>query len=218
MKRTELYTLYERLWHWLQAGTIILLSITGFEIHAPDTLHLFGFVWATRIHEVGALITIANGFLSLFYHLATGAIRQFIPPPKDLFSLACEQAKYYLSGIFHGAPHPFLRRPERKLNVLQQLTYLAILNVLLPLQVVTGALMWQASRLPGLVQALGGLGVLATLHVAAAWAFVAFVIVHVYLTTTGSTPLSHIRSMITGYDQEPEAEPSHAAQPVRDAY
>ncbi|MBN1605412.1 MAG: cytochrome b/b6 domain-containing protein [Polyangiaceae bacterium] len=209
MRRTELYTLYERLWHWLQALVIILLSITGFEIHAPDTLHLFGFVWATRIHEVCALITIANGFLSLFYHVATGAIRQYFPPPKDIFSLGAAQASYYLFGIFKGAPHPFVRRPERKLNVLQQLTYLAILNVLLPVQVVTGALMWQASRIPGLVQTLGGLGTLATIHVAAAWLFVAFVIMHVYLATTGSTPLSHIRSMITGYDEEPEAELSH---------
>ncbi len=215
MKRMELYTLYERLWHWLQAGTIILLSITGFEIHAPDTLHLFGFLWATRIHEVCALITIANGFLSLFYHLATGAIRQYIPPPKDIWSLGLAQANYYLSGIFRGAPHPFVRRPERKLNILQQLTYLAILNVLLPVQVVTGALMWQSSRLPGLVQSLGGLGNLATVHVAAAWLFVAFVVMHVYLTTTGSTPLSHIRSMLTGYAEEPEPEPTHE---IRDAH
>jgi thiosulfate reductase cytochrome b subunit len=105
-----------------------------------------------------------------------------------------------------------VRRPQRKLNVLQQLTYLAILNVLLPVQVVTGALMWQSSRLPRLVQALGGLTSLPTVHMAAARLFVAFVIMHVYLTTTGSTPLSHIRSMMTGYDEEHPAESPHAAR------
>ena len=49
-----------------------------------------------------------------------------------------EQALFYLRGIFKGAPHPFEKTPTKKLNPLQQLTYFAILNVLLPLQGLTG--------------------------------------------------------------------------------
>lgn len=204
MKRIELYSLYERIWHWLQAAAILLLTVTGMEIHAPDRLGLFGFSWASRLHEVAALLTIANGFLALFTHLATGAIRQYLPAPRDMFTQGAQQARYYLVGIFRGEPHPFARRPDKKLNVLQQLTYLMILNLLLPVQVGTGALLWEAARFPHLVQRLGGLSMLATVHVAAAWLFIAFVIMHVYLTTTGSSPLAHMRAMVLGYEHENE--------------
>jgi thiosulfate reductase cytochrome b subunit len=200
MKRIELYSLYERIWHWAQAASIIALSITGFEIHAPQAVRLLGFARATGLHEALALFTIANGFLSLFYHLTTGAIRQFVPQPKDVLSMGAVQLRYYLHGIFHGEAHPFVRQPGNKLNLLQQVTYLAILNVLLPLQLVTGVLMWRAGNWPRLMDSLGGLRSVATAHVGVAWLFVAFVIMHVYLTTTGHTPLAHIRAMITGHD------------------
>jgi thiosulfate reductase cytochrome b subunit len=200
MKRVVLYSLYERIWHWLQAGAIILLTVTGMEIHAPDRIGLLGFVGATRVHEAAALFTIANGFLALFTHLATGAIQQYLPTPRDMFSQALLQARYYLVGIFRGDPHPFARGPDNKLNVLQQLTYLMILNLLLPTQILTGALLWEAARFPRLIERLGGLHAIATVHVAAAWLFIAFIVMHVYLTTTGSSPLAHLRAMITGYE------------------
>ncbi len=207
MKRVEIYTAYERIWHWLQAATILLLALTGFEIHAPERVRLLGFAGATRLHEALALLLIANGFLSLFYHLATGAIRQYVPAPRDALTQGVAQARYYLRGIFRGEPHPFARHPGRKLNVLQQLTYLAILNLLLPVQIATGVLLWQAFPLAGLVDRLGGLGAVATVHVGAAWLFLCFVVMHVYLTTTGPTPLAYLRAMITGDEAAPPEAP-----------
>ena len=34
-----------------------------------------------------------------------------------------------------------------------------------------------------------------------AFALLAFTIIHVYMTTTGHTPTSHIKAMITGWDE-----------------
>lgn len=206
MTRINLYTPFERLWHWLQAVTVLGLVVTGFEIHAPASFSLMGFERATAAHELLAVITVANAFLSLFYHLATGAIGEFIPPPRDFFSLAVKLGRYYLVGIFAGAPHPFERRPGHKLNVLQQVTYLAILNVLLPTQVTSGILLWKAPDWPKLLDALGGLGQVATVHTLSAWLFVAFIIAHVYLTTTGSSPLAHLKSMLVGWEEEESRE------------
>ena len=45
---------------------------------------------------------------------------------------AIEQAMYYMRGIFRGDEHPTEKTRERKMNPLQQVTYLAILNILLP--------------------------------------------------------------------------------------
>lgn len=210
MKRVHLYSLYERVWHWLQAGTILALLLTGLAIHAPASVPWLHFARATALHEALAVVTIANAFLSLFHHLATGLIRHYLPSPRDFFTLALAQARHYLWGIFVGAPHPFERSSERKLNALQQVTYLAILNVLLPTQIVTGILMWKAGEWSALVNALGGLAMIAAIHTLAAWSFIAFLVMHVYLTTTGHTPTSLLRAMFTGYELVDDHPPAAA--------
>jgi thiosulfate reductase cytochrome b subunit len=117
------------------------------------------------------------------------------------FGQAIQQARYYLSGIFRGEPHPFEKSPKRKLNPLQQATYLIILNLLLPLQVVTGILIWGMQRWPATSAWLGGLPTVAAVHAFGAWLFAAFLLMHVYLTTTGQTPLSNLRAMALGWER-----------------
>lgn len=201
LDRVYMYGIYERLWHWLQTVAILMLIVTGLIIHRPDLFGAFSFRYTVLVHNVLAAILVANAGLSLFYHLASGEIRQFLPRPYGFFDQAIEQAKFYLSGIFRGGEHPFEKTPDRKLNPLQQMTYFAILNVLLPLQVLTGLLMWGAQRFPGATDAVGGLPLLAPFHTLIAWLFAAFIVLHVYLTTTGPTPLAGIRAMIMGWDE-----------------
>jgi thiosulfate reductase cytochrome b subunit len=196
-----MYGVYERLWHWLQTLTILGLLFTGLVIHKPDTFGLFSFRYIVQVHNILAGILLVNAGLSLFYHLASGEIRQFIPRPAGFFDQAIEQSLYYLRGIFKGERHPFEKTPEKKLNPLQQSTYFAILNVLLPLQVLTGAMMWGAQRWPDLTARLGGLPFLAPSHTLIAWLFAAFIVLHVYLTTTGHTPFAGIQAMMAGWDE-----------------
>jgi thiosulfate reductase cytochrome b subunit len=61
--------------------------------------------------------------------------------------------------------------------------------------------MWGAQTWPDVANRLGGLTVLAPLHSLVAWTFAAFIIMHVYLTTTERTPLTGIKSMITGWSE-----------------
>ena len=201
LDKVYMYGVYERLWHWLQTFTIVGLLFTGLIIHKPATFGIFSFNYVVYVHNTLAAILVANAALALFYHLASGEIRQFVPRPRGFFDQAITQAKYYLSGIFRQEEHPFEKTPEKKLNPLQQLTYFAILNILLPLQVVTGALMWGVQTWPDVAQALGGLPLLAPFHSLVAWLFGAFIVMHVYLTTTGPTPLGAIRAMMDGWDE-----------------
>ncbi len=76
-----------------------------------------------------------------------------------------------------------------------------ILHILLPLQGLTGILMWGVQKWPDASNLLGGLPVLAPLHSLVAWSLAAFIVAHVYLTTTGATPLEAMRGMITGYEE-----------------
>ena len=195
-----MYTAYERFWHWLQAAAIFVLLLTGLEIHFP-VLRVFGFRLAVEVHNIVGAVVVANAVFAALYHLASGEIRQYMPAPKGFFAQAIAQTRYYLWGIFHGEPHPFAKTPDHKLNPLQQITYLGILNVLLPLQIVTGVLIWGAQRWTAVDLAMGGLTILAPLHAFGAWMFAAFLLTHIYLTTTGHTPMANIRAMVVGWEE-----------------
>jgi thiosulfate reductase cytochrome b subunit len=217
MEQVYMYSFYERLWHWLQTFAIILLLFTGLVIHDPDTFGIFSFRGVVVVHNVLAVLLVINAFLSLFYHLASGEIRQYIPRPRGFFDDAIVQAKYYIRGIFKGEGHPFEKTPGKKLNPLQQVTYFGILNVLLPLQIITGIFMWGVSRWPDIANALGGLPFLAPFHTLIAWTFASFIVAHVYLTTTGPEPLTGIKAMMMGWE-DVEASPSagEAALPAQE--
>jgi Ni/Fe-hydrogenase b-type cytochrome subunit len=201
LKRVYMYRTYERLWHWIQTIAILLLLFTGLIIHKPDVFSIFSFPYVVDVHNVLGFILLINAALSLFYHLASGEIQQYLPEPRDFFARAIIQAMYYSRGIFRGEGHPFEKSKHKKLNPLQQITYLGILNVLLPAQVITGILIWGAQRWPEIANALGGLPLLAPLHTLIAWLFATFIVMHVYLTTAaGHTPTAGIQSMVTGWE------------------
>lgn len=194
MKRVFIYKRFERFWHWAQAALILLLALTGFEIHGAYTL--VGFERAVDIHAVagfGLIILIA---FTIFWHFTTGEWRQYIPTRHRIV----ETAHFYAYGIFHGEPHPFRKSEVSKLNPLQRLTYLALKALLIPLMVVTGLLYYFYNEpvVAGLMSK--GVGSVAVLHVLGAFALLAFLIVHIYLTTTGHAPLSHLKAMITGWE------------------
>jgi thiosulfate reductase cytochrome b subunit len=200
-RRVRMYDAYRRFWHWLQAISIVALLLTGLIIHRPDVFAAFSFSTVVSLHNILAALLVINAALSLFYHLATERIQEFIPRPYGFFDDAIRQTKYYVSGIFKGEPHPFEKRPDDRMNPLQKLTYFGILNVLLPLQILTGAMMWGAQKWPDVAGALGGLPLLAPFHSLVAWLFASFIVMHVYLTTTGATPLEALRAMVTGYEE-----------------
>jgi thiosulfate reductase cytochrome b subunit len=214
-KMVYLYQAYERFWHWLQTADILLLLITGLIIHRPDIFAIFSFQGVVIMHNVLWVILGINAALSLFYHLTSGQIKQFIPRPYGFFDDAILQMKYYLSGIFKYEAHPFEKTPSKKMNPLQQVTYLGILNVLLPLQALTGILMWGVQKWPALAGNLGGLPFLAPFHTLIAWLFAAFIIGHVYLTTTGGPkPLDSIKAMVTGWEEIETEEAVHDETPA----
>jgi len=193
-----LYTRYERFWHWLQMVLIFLLLATGLEVHGLFTL--FGFDLAVEIHNfVGLTWLIAFAFF-VFWIFTTGEWKQYIPTTKKMFAVV----RYYSYGIFRGETHPVPKRKDAKHNPLQRLTYLSLAALLLPVQMVSGFLYWGYNSWTG--WGLGGLslGVVALVHMIGAFAIFSFIIVHVYMTTTGHTIFAHTKAMITGWEEMDE--------------
>lgn len=198
MKKVYIYKGFERFWHWTQAILIFLLAVTGFEIH--DSITLFGFELAVTIHNAAAISFIVLIVFTIFWHFTTGEWRQYIPTTKNLKA----QFAYYISGIFRNAPHPTRKTQLSKLNPLQRLVYLGLKVVFIPLMVISG-IIYMFFRYPvaGKVESLGLSSVtpIAVLHTIGAFILLAFVIVHLYLITTGQTITSNLKAMLTGWEE-----------------
>ena len=206
MKTVYIYHKFERFWHWMQAALIFFLGFTGFEIHGSYTF--FGFENAVLYHNFAAWAFIILIVFSIFWHVTTGEIKQYMPTFKNLKA----QINFYLLGIFKNAPHPTKKTVLSKLNPLQRLTYLALKIAVFPVLVFSGLLyMYYRYPMKDTMQSLdvSNLEWVAYLHTAGAFFLVIFVVVHLYLITTGHTVTSNMKAMITGYedieDDEPEA-------------
>jgi len=186
-----LYTRFERSWHWLQALMIICLIVTGLEIHG--TYSLMGFQKAVDIHNFVGLSWLVLFAFFVFWLFVTGEWRQYIPTTKKLFSVV----RYYSWDIFHGKDHPVQKSPGAKHNPLQRLAYLGISALLLPVQMATGLLYYLYNDLPGLFS----LPIVAVIHTFIALLLLNFLIIHIYMTTTGHSLFSHIAGMITGWEE-----------------
>lgn len=201
MKRTMIYKRFERFWHWSQAALIFFLMFTGFEIHG--TYQVFGFGKAAQFHEYAAYALMGLWVLAIFWHLTTGEWKQYIPTMDKLGAVGY----YYLIGTFTGAEHPYRATTQAKHNPLQRLAYLGFKLAISPVIWISGLLylfynQWAEMDLPWLT--LGGV---ATVHTAAAFAMLIFVIAHVYMATMGKTVFSMIKPMITGYEDMPDEDP-----------
>lgn len=198
MRRVMIYSRFERFWHWTQATLIMFLALTGFEVHS--SFHLFGFEKAVYYHRIASYWLLGLIAFAIFWHLTTGQWKQYRPTTLKLF----EQIRYYLIGMFKGEPHPTQKNELSKLNPLQRLTYLGFKLFLIPLVVITGLLYMFHKHIDKnniIVISRFDLEVVANLHVIGAFLLIAFLIVHVYMTTTGHTPTSNIQAMITGYEE-----------------
>jgi thiosulfate reductase cytochrome b subunit len=204
MRREYVYAGFERFWHWTQAAMVIFLALTGFEIHG--SLSFFGFAGAVRYHSAAAIALLVLIAFAIFWHLTTGEWRQYLPTAENLRA----QAAYYLTGIFRNAPHPTHKSALSKLNPLQRLVYLGLKLLLIPV-IVSSGLLYMMYRYPQRhgIAALDvrGLETIAVAHTAAAFLLIAFLVSHVYLITTGRTPTSNLKAMLTGWeDLEPSRE------------
>lgn len=198
MKQVYIYKGFERFWHWAQAALIIFLAITGFEIHG--SFKFFGFENAAKFHIYAAYSLIGLIAFAIFWHFTTGEWKQYIPT----FNNLKKQLDYYIFGIFRNAPHPTKKTVLSKLNPMQRLTYLGLKLIVIPVMVSTGIL-YVLYRFPQGEKIasvdVGGLGVIAILHTIGAFALVIFLIAHLYLITTGHTPISNLNAMLTGYEE-----------------
>jgi thiosulfate reductase cytochrome b subunit len=201
MERIYLHPLPVRIWHWCNAVGVVLLILTGIQIRYVGLIDVISFRTAILAHNYIGFFLIANFFVWFIYYLSSERIRVYLPDldPKRHFTKSFAQLQYYGYGIFKGAPNPHHVGIYNKFNPMQSMAYQVIMLLVLPIQFFTGILLWDLRRFSGVVDALGGVRVIDTVHVLIFIFFVVYVLVHVYLGTLGHTPTAHFKEMFTGY-------------------
>ena len=194
MDKIKLYGRYERYWHWTQMLFIVVLAVTGFEIHS--SFELIGYQQAIIIHNAfGWAYSILLVF-TFFWMFISGFYKQILPTTK----LFLEQFNFYRIGIMKKQPHPMHKTPENKMNPIQRLTYFGLMWVALPLQVITGFL-YMYFNIAKATFGIQSVEFIALFHTLMAFMVITFIIVHMYMITTGKTISTYLKGMVTGEEE-----------------
>jgi Ni/Fe-hydrogenase 1 B-type cytochrome subunit len=186
-QRIRSHDIIERVGHWVHLLNMVLLVLSGIQIHFAG-FNLFGSMNTARlVHFVDMYVFLFIGVFHVYQFFATGKWRTAGPTLSNLKSTG-GTVKYYL----------FLtdRKPLfNKYNPLQIITYF-LLFALSAVQAAFGFALYWPVRLRVLVNVFGGLMGLRQAHYILAWVFIAFTAAHLYLVLT--QPLELTRSMVTG--------------------
>ncbi|MBI2769006.1 MAG: cytochrome b/b6 domain-containing protein [Burkholderiales bacterium] len=150
-------------------------------------------------HFFFAWLFVINGAAYIAWTAFSGHLRRdLIPTGAEVRGIGRSIRDHLLLRHAHG-------EEARRYNVLQNMAYLSIVFVVLPLIVLGG---WAMSPMmdafsPGWVDWLGGRQAARTVHFVCAVLLLAFVLVHVFeVIVTGL--VNNLRSMVTGYWRLPK--------------
>ncbi|HAS90677.1 MAG TPA: hypothetical protein DCS48_15475 [Desulfovibrio sp.] len=183
-----------RLWHWINALLFAILIVTGFAMHFGIGMP---FEPAQSTHAYFALGLAALWAMYILYLVLTGQLMQYLPRA-DFIPASFEQARYYMLGIYKGEKNPAGHDPKKRLNPLQQTAYLSVLFVLFPALVVSGLALFIPEIIPPELMGMNGKHFVSLVHTGAAFMMILFIVIHLYLCTTGESILALVRSMVTG--------------------
>jgi thiosulfate reductase cytochrome b subunit len=184
--------------HWLDIPPIPnwLLIPQGRNLAEARHWHFF-FAW---VFVINGLIYLAYGFIT----------RRF---GKKLWPTQMDLAGFWPSVKEHARFHFPKDEEARTYNVIQKLTYVAMILVVLPMMLITGLSMSPGFNAVGgfLLDIMGGRQSARTLHFISGGLIVGFIVIHVGLVIwTGF--YNNMRAMITGwFVLEPSTHEAHAA-------
>jgi thiosulfate reductase cytochrome b subunit len=155
---------------------------------------------ARRWHLFFAWVLVLNGTAYVVYSVVSRHLARDLAPTRTDWRSFGRSIRDHLTFT-----HP-TGEAAKHYNVLQKITYLAVIFGLLPLVILCG---WAMSPrldtvIPAWVNILGGRQSARTIHFIGAWLLVAFVLVHVFEVLVSGV-WNNLRSMVTGRYRVPPA-------------
>ncbi|MCD6429886.1 MAG: cytochrome b/b6 domain-containing protein [Deltaproteobacteria bacterium] len=197
-----------RIWHWINALGIITLCLSGAQIRFPEYITLLGsYKSVILLHNTaGYVVTVSLFIWFIYYTFVTRTLAKlYVPTMDDLKNGVIKQVVYYFFNFFLGrGENPHHPTPDSKFNAMQKSAYLAVMVGLMPLVCVTGILLINVDPVRQYIVEMGGLKILVSLHFLVGSSLCAFLFTHMYLSTLGHSPMAHIVTMWTGWEEEVE--------------
>lgn len=202
-EKLYLYPVWLRSWHGLNALLFLVLILTGVSMqYSNPEVPLIRFDWAVKLHNIaGIIIVLAYVFFVFFSHFTKNKNHYHIDW-KGLMTRLVKQARYYFIGVFKKEDAPFPISENMKFNPLQQLAYVAMMYVVLPLLIITGLALMFPELVIDNVFDVGGTLLTALFHSVLGFIATLFMVVHIYFCTMGSTYGAHFKSMINGWAEK----------------
>jgi thiosulfate reductase cytochrome b subunit len=180
----------------------LVLIASGVSMHFAGTDWLMPFATARVVHNVAGILLTVTWIGFLVANARSGNGRHYRVRPKGLIGQLIAQMRYYAYGIFRREPHPFQVTDEMKFNALQQLSYLGVMYGLMPILILSGWAFLFSVYLPETLFGLGSVWVVALTHLGVSYLLVLFLLMHLYIITTGETVFANLRAMLTGWHRE----------------
>ena len=189
--------LWLRVWHGLQALLFLGLIATGLNMHyAGSEWAVIPFSVSVRAHNACGIATAVLWVVFVVWNAVSGRVRHYKPKDIHVIHSLVIQIRYYGYGMFRGDPPPL--SPGLRNNHVQQLFYTGIMYILMPLSIASGVLLLFPILAPERALGRAGLWPMAMLHLSVGYLLTLFLVVHIYLATTGETFFALYRAMITG--------------------
>ncbi|MDF1834003.1 MAG: cytochrome b/b6 domain-containing protein [Alteraurantiacibacter sp. bin_em_oilr2.035] len=209
-----------RIWHWINAASVIILFMSGLNISNAHRRLYWG-DWGFSPDQAWLVVprfpgwaTIPNYYslsgardwhiifsLVLGFGLLTFLIAALINGHmfRNLFARARE---WRLSSITEDIRQHLrlnFEHGDGKYNILQKIAYASVLFVMLPSMIFTGMVMspGMEAAWPWMTDLFGGRQSARSIHFIMAWGLFGFFIVHIALVVLAG-PVRQIRDMITG--------------------
>jgi thiosulfate reductase cytochrome b subunit len=221
MKKIFMYPFWLRFWHWFNAFLFFILILSGLSLHYSDPKTSFlPFNIGVIFHNVAGILLSLNYMFFFIKSIISGNYKHYIPQVRGFLGRFYAQIRYYVLGIFINEPHPFDSTPEHKFNPMQQSAYLFIMFVFMPFICISGWLLMFPELAPDQMFGMGGVWPMAFAHTIIGYMLSLFMLVHIYLGTTGSTIGELYKSIITGWhlvhskEEEEEADKFHVPTPT----
>jgi len=193
------YPLWLRIWHGVNALGIILLIVTGYTMQAGNESSLIGFNTSVNLHNISGIVVALNYLLFVVGNLVTGNGKFYIVKPKNFIKRPIKQAQYYAFGMFRGMDKPYPLSEKRKFNPLQKYSYIVAMYVFVPAVIITGFALLFPEIIIETVYNVSGIMLTAVLHSVMGFFIFLFLVVHVYISSIGKSPLENYKSIINGW-------------------
>ncbi len=193
------YPLWLRIWHGINALGIITLIITGVSMQSSIDTALIGFSTVVNLHNIAGILVLISYLLFFTGNLATGNGKYYPLKVKGFIRNLTKQGTYYVWGMFHGQKSPFPLSEKRKFNPLQKFSYLLVMYFAVPIIIITGIALLFPEMIIDQTWGISGVFLTAILHSAMGFLISVFLIIHLYTSTLGKSPLDNFKAIITGW-------------------